>query len=106
MVAVLEGLGWFRSEAETCFSSLMDSDLSLSPNLISVLTLLAIKIQPGAGISGSRSALMVEMQSAKSLPLFAVLTVAIPVEREKWSGILPPSGEAQPSVVDPPQNKM
>ena len=83
MGAVLEGLGWLESEAETCFSSLVDADLSLSPNLISVLTLLAMKILSGAGVSDSRRALMVEMQPAKSFPLFAVLTAAIPVEREK-----------------------
>ena len=78
MGADLVGLGWLESEAETCFSALMDADLSLSPNLISVLTLLAMKILSGAAISDSRSALMVEMQLARSFPLFAVLTAAIP----------------------------
>ena len=81
MGAVLEGLGWL--ESETCFSSLVDADLSLSPNLISVLTLLAMKILSGAGVSDSRSPLMVEMHPARSFPLFAVLTAAIPEEREK-----------------------
>ena len=76
-------LGWLASEGEACFSSLVKADLSLTPNLISVLTLLAMKILSGEGISDSSSALMVEMQPAKSFPLFAVLTAAIPEEREK-----------------------
>ena len=105
MGAIPERLGWLESEAETCFSFVMEDDLSLSPNLMSVLTLLAMKILSGTEILDSKSALMVEMQPVKSFPLLAALTAAIPVSREKWSGILLPSGEAQPSVVDPPQNK-